>query len=110
MGTALRTLRVRRSRGVPHDAGAGGGADVCVCGAVALRARAVARLSGKDPTTMDPNANLIEQKRCADAILRAVDTDTILVGDAIRLAELVLALDEWLQRGGFLPTAWQAGR
>jgi len=27
--------------------------------------------------------------------------------DAARLAELVIALDEWLRRGGFLPVPWQ---
>jgi hypothetical protein len=27
--------------------------------------------------------------------------------DPVRLAELVLALDGWLQAGGFLPAAWK---
>jgi hypothetical protein len=27
--------------------------------------------------------------------------------DATRLAELVLALDEWIRKGGFLPTRWR---
>lgn len=57
---------------------------------------------------MDPNANLEEQLRLAESILNeeAVDTDD-LIRDSQRLAELVQALDEWINNGGFLPTAWR---
>ena len=65
---------------------------------------------------MDPNANLTEQLEIAQQIISGVaqqvvsgDYDDIdLEEDAVRLAELVLALDEWIRRGGFLPGAWQA--
>jgi hypothetical protein len=58
---------------------------------------------------MDPNANLKEQLELAKNILEypaQSDMDTIN-GDAERLAELVLALDEWISNGGFLPKRWQ---
>lgn len=56
---------------------------------------------------MDPDANLKEQRLLAQTILHGDDADSIDTGDAVRLAELVQALDEWLVKGGFLPTAWQ---
>jgi hypothetical protein len=56
--------------------------------------------------TMDPEANLAEQRRLADAILQG--TPTAADGRrAVRLAELVEALDGWLSSGGFLPAAWR---
>lgn len=56
---------------------------------------------------MDPTANLADQKRLAERMLRDfADTGRVLPEDAERLAELVLALDEWLRRGGFLPLVW----
>ena len=54
---------------------------------------------------MDPNANLEEQLRLAQRIQNDPSED----GDAHaadRLAELVIALHDWLNRGGFLPDAW----
>jgi hypothetical protein len=60
---------------------------------------------------MDPNANLAEQLRLAREIQETVDQcndDTVAVADnGIRLANLVLSLNEWISKGGFLPTAWQ---
>ncbi len=57
---------------------------------------------------MDPNANLKEQRRLAAAIQAAEDAGlTIADHDVSRLAELVIALDEWIARGGFLPDAWR---
>lgn len=50
---------------------------------------------------MDPNANLTEQVTIAEEILSGN------TAAAERLAELVLALNEWLQSGGFLPAAWR---
>lgn len=58
---------------------------------------------------MDPDANLKEQRILAlrmtsdhdDPESNGIDQD-----DANRLAELVLALDEWIKNGGFLPKAW----
>jgi len=54
---------------------------------------------------MDPNANLKEQRTIAQNILFSQHAETDLQ-DAERLAELVLALDEWITRGGFLPQDW----
>lgn len=61
---------------------------------------------------MDPDENLKEQKLLADRIANAWAVDpntdaTFLLDDGERLAELVVALDEWIQKGGFLPKAWQ---
>lgn len=60
---------------------------------------------------MDPVANITEQRELAhdlaeyDGNLRDLPVSAIeeYHRDAARLAELVLALDEWRQRGGFDP-------
>jgi hypothetical protein len=54
---------------------------------------------------MDPNANLKEQREIAKRILSDDGEDTGY--DAVRLAELVEALDEWIMKGGFLPKEWR---
>lgn len=52
---------------------------------------------------MDPNANLKELLAWANARAEGEADD-----DADRYAaELVLALDEWIAGGGFLPKRWQ---
>jgi hypothetical protein len=67
---------------------------------------------------MDPSTNLQEQMHLARKILQIVDecpedgsftTEQLedLAEHAPRLAELVMALDGWLRRGGFLPERWQ---
>lgn len=57
---------------------------------------------------MDPNENLKEQLRLAKALVFDGDSSPNgLMPSAQRLGELVLALDEWIQKGGFLPLAWQ---
>lgn len=65
---------------------------------------------------MDPNANLEEQLRLASRLVESVESgrfvdamkrDGRLVNDAHRLAELVIALDQWIKSGGFLPKAWE---
>lgn len=53
---------------------------------------------------MDPNANLTEALSLAHTIVEDDDESS----DATRLAELVLALDQWIRMGGFLPGAWNA--
>jgi hypothetical protein len=64
---------------------------------------------------MDPNANWEELLQIATTIIAAeeacseADIDRSGDADAIRLAELVLALNEWIQKGGFLPAAWKKG-
>lgn len=52
---------------------------------------------------MDPNANLIEQVQLAESLVEAENESA----DANRLAELVLALNLWILRGGFLPKSWE---
>ena len=55
---------------------------------------------------MDPDYNLAEQLRLAQEIIemeKNVDDPGIL---ADNLAALVIALDEWIRKGGFLPKAW----
>ena len=56
---------------------------------------------------MDPNTNLQEQRRIAKAILADPDAQT---HGAVRLAELVEALDEWISRGGFIPATWKGSK
>jgi len=58
---------------------------------------------------MDPNANLEEQRQIISEMLDE-DSESIDTGDAVRLAELAQALDEWIIGGGFLPKAWKGGR
>jgi hypothetical protein len=62
---------------------------------------------------MDPNANLAELRRLVARFMQAWDEAdeetgavTIDTDDALRMAELVEALDGWLSKGGFLPAAW----
>jgi predicted Zn-dependent peptidase len=66
---------------------------------------------------MDPDANLKEQRELAAEIVSIndkADDDGLMsaseqadVNDAaVRLAELVQALDQWLSGGGFQPAAW----
>jgi hypothetical protein len=56
---------------------------------------------------MDPTANLQEQRLLAARLVEASDNDRpIREEDIGRLAELVIALDEWISRGGSLPWPW----
>jgi len=55
---------------------------------------------------MDPDENLKEQLQLAGAIIHLADQDYDATEDAVRLAELVRALNDWISRGGFLPGAW----
>jgi hypothetical protein len=53
---------------------------------------------------MDPTANLAEQLDLANSILHdGVEGPE----DSERLAELVLALHDWINKGGFLPNQWK---
>jgi len=62
---------------------------------------------------MDPDANLEEQLSLAQSIIEGDNVDpeghhvVSSPEDAERLAELVLALHEWIQKGGALPSAWE---
>ncbi len=56
---------------------------------------------------MDPNATLSELRGLAERISLTVNEGRpVDEGDSLRLAELALALDEWICRGGFLPADW----
>lgn len=71
---------------------------------------------------MDPNENIREQRvissRIIDLTLALSDDDKEYTDDckrelirlAERLADLSIALDGWMQRGGFPPVAWMEGR
>lgn len=59
---------------------------------------------------MDPDANLKEQLTIAKRIIKHADAPTTVAvdaHDAEALAERVIALNEWIKRGGFLPAAWR---
>lgn len=57
---------------------------------------------------MDPNANLKELLELAATLLDEEDEyEGNIEEDAVRLAELVEALDGWLKEGGFLPARWR---
>lgn len=59
---------------------------------------------------MDPNANLAELRTIYRLVLtQAYDADgkQDLSYREVRLAELIEALDGWLQSGGFLPEPWR---
>lgn len=57
---------------------------------------------------MDPDANLAEQLDSARRILSGEYAN--LDFHAERLAELVIALDEWIRGGGFVPSRWTEGQ
>ena len=52
---------------------------------------------------MDPNANLEELMELARL---AIEQDCLSVIDTLRLAELIVALDEWIRKDGVLPESW----
>lgn len=57
---------------------------------------------------MDPDANLKEQRELAALIQSQLDEgETPDEDDVLRLSELVIALDEWISNGGFVPAAWR---
>ncbi len=56
---------------------------------------------------MDPNFNLEQQLTRAMSILEDIDNGIrVYEPDVEMLAEYVLALDEWITKGGFLPERW----
>lgn len=57
---------------------------------------------------MDPDANLAEQLMLSQRIKFNYDEGfRPNEEDSNRLAELVVALDEWISKGGFLPAKWR---
>lgn len=64
---------------------------------------------------MDPDANLVLQIALAEMLAEQLTSEeaplTSIEVQALRLAELVLALHGWLRTGGFPPSTWKpAGR
>lgn len=66
---------------------------------------------------MDPESNIREQLTIAEEILSIQDAVAVDITPAqalrmaylaMRLAELVEALNAWLMRGGALPAAWRS--
>lgn len=57
---------------------------------------------------MDPDANLESCLERANEVIAEWDTedDRDFARNAYELAELVVALDEWLKKGGALPNEW----
>jgi hypothetical protein len=61
---------------------------------------------------MDPNATLAEMREIA-AGLEDADSDDLSESEIqalLYLAGQVRAMDDWLSKGGFLPTAWKLAR
>jgi hypothetical protein len=56
---------------------------------------------------MDPNANYERQLELARLIQQAELTGQVDLDQASELAELVLALAKWIDRGGFVPKAFE---
>jgi len=57
---------------------------------------------------MDPDENLAQQRVLAALLMEQIENlRDIDETDVLRLSELVIALDEWIAGGGFLPAAWQ---
>lgn len=61
-------------------------------------------------TVVDPNALLAQLRDAARSTMDAWDdpelSDTVTVNE-MQMAEAFLSLDDWVARGGFLPTAWR---
>ena len=57
---------------------------------------------------MDPDTTLKELRSIADRVLKNGDHSdaSVIAQDAASLAERVVALDEWIRNGGFLPRPW----
>jgi hypothetical protein len=53
---------------------------------------------------MDPDENLKAQRTLAQRLVEQDDPDP---AEVLRLSELVIALDDWIKSGGFLPAAWR---
>lgn len=60
----------------------------------------------KNRRNMDPDANLEEQLQLAKSLDGSSPLSERALLRARRLAELVVAMDEWLARGGRLPSRW----
>lgn len=61
---------------------------------------------------MDPDKLLAELRELAMTVtlIEGHEDKDVPLRSAIELAEKFEALDEWIDKGGFLPAAWQQGR
>lgn len=62
---------------------------------------------------MDPNVALETMRRLSARLFRTLDAEEgggVDTEDALELAEAAQALDQWLSRGGFLPSDWAKAR
>lgn len=59
---------------------------------------------------MDPDENLKEQLHIACYLVDSESTESADAERGQRLAELVLALNGWIQSGGALPGMWEAAQ
>jgi hypothetical protein len=57
---------------------------------------------------MDPDATLAQIRNLI--IQHQTSAEEMSTSDAAELVELVDSLDEWMTKGGFLPTEWNALR
>ena len=57
---------------------------------------------------MDPDKTLGELRVLTRRLVDSA-THPTAADDAVRLPELVKAIDDWLSRGGFAPRPWAAG-
>lgn len=55
---------------------------------------------------MDPDINLEEQREIANLCLNEDLYESEITSNFTRLAKLVIALDEWITKGGALPEEW----
>lgn len=58
---------------------------------------------------MDPNEALRLAREAAGELRQADDDDTLPGSQVGQLVEAFEALDEWLTKGGFLPSDWTTG-
>lgn len=65
-----------------------------------------AECKSKGEATMDPNETLRRMRE----LTRKIVQDSEESEDAVALAEYVEVIDTWITKGGFLPSAWAAGR
>lgn len=56
---------------------------------------------------MDPDKTLTDLRALAARVMRQSDEGEVDTVTADSLAEAVVALDDWLSGGGFLPVAWK---
>jgi hypothetical protein len=57
---------------------------------------------------MDPDAALAQIRELI--VKHQTSSEEMSTSDAAELVELVDSLDEWMTKGGFLPTEWSALR